>query len=76
MEESVAEENHLKPLTSHGPSGRPLVDWAFGPEEESGEYVASVSVCDTSEPPALSVIHWPVVQASAGSRDVRRSKAD
>jgi hypothetical protein len=38
--------------------------------------VASVSVCETSEPPARSVIHCPVVQVIFGSRDVRRSNAD
>lgn len=65
MEESVAEENHLKPLIFHGPNS----------EDGCGEYVAIVSVPETSLPPLLSVIHCPLVQAYWDFLDVNRSYA-
>jgi hypothetical protein len=34
---------------------------------------ATVSVPPTSEPPVVSVIHWPLVHALSGSRETRRS---
>ena len=37
--------------------------------------MAMVSERPTSEPPAVSVIHWPLVQNAAGSRLVRRGTA-
>ena len=72
IEESVAEENHLKPLMLQGPSG--VLDCDCGDSSE-GEYVAIVSVPETSLPPLRSVIHCPLVHAYLGSRDVRRSYA-
>lgn len=44
---------------SQGPSFSPSIDRDSRPEDDSGEYVASVSVCETSEPLARSVIHCP-----------------
>src|SRR5277367_2687765 len=44
---------------SQGPSFSPSIDRDSGPEGDSGEYVASDSVCETSESPACSVIHCP-----------------
>ncbi len=67
IDESVAEENHLKPSIRHGPGAALDVD-----DSGEGEYVAIVSVPETSLPPLLSVIHWPLVHAYRGSRDVRR----
>ena len=47
IDESVADENHLKPSMPHGPSGNSLRETS----KCGGEYVAIVSVPDTSLPP-------------------------
>lgn len=44
---------------SQGPGFSPSIDRDSGPEDASGENVTSVSVCETSKPPARSVIHCP-----------------
>jgi hypothetical protein len=69
--ESVADENHLKPLMDHGPRGRPSVSSVLAPSAKTGANVACVSMFRTSLPPARSVIHCPLVQAFSGFRDVR-----
>lgn len=76
MEESVIEENHLKPSMTQGPSFSLSVDKDSGPEDDSGEYVASVSVCKTLEPPARSVIHLPVVQAIVTGREAVECRSE
>jgi hypothetical protein len=76
MEESVAEENHLKPFITQGPSFSLSVDRDSGPEDDSGEYVASVSVCETSEQPARSAIHCPVVQAIVTGREAVECRSE
>jgi hypothetical protein len=43
--------------------------------QPSGEARATVSVRPTSDPPVRSVIHWPLVHARAGSREVSRGTA-
>ncbi len=58
----VAEVNHLVPLRRQPPGA-------------SGSLRATVWVSDTSLPPVRSVIHWPEVQARAGSRAIRRGTA-
>lgn len=64
-------------VMDQGPRGRPSdVVEMVGEGVVSGEKVASVSVLRTSEPPGRSVIHWPLVQAMAGSREVRRVRAE
>jgi hypothetical protein len=60
--ESVAEENHLKPLILQGPNGM-FSAFEASPRSEVRRCVAVVSVNDTSLPPVLSVIHCPLVQA-------------
>ena len=71
IDESVADENHLKPSIRQGPRG--ILD--ADASSEMGAYVAIVSVPETSLPPLLSVIHCPLVQAFRGSREVTRSYA-
>ncbi len=39
-------------------------------------HLAMVDVVPTSEPPVRSVIHWPEVQNSFGSRDVKCANTD
>ena len=55
----VAEVNHFVP-------------WS---RQVSPSRTASVSLCETSEPPVRSVIHCPLVQNTAGSREVRCGRA-
>ena len=56
--ESVADENHLKPLRIYGVPTGTGDDWSL---EISG--IAVVSLCERSDPPGFSVIHWPEVKA-------------
>jgi len=69
--ELVADENHLKPLMDHGLRGRPSVSSVLAPSAKTGANVACISVFRTSLPPTRSVIHYPLVQAFSGFRDVR-----
>jgi hypothetical protein len=55
----TAEVNHLRPKS----------------RQCSPSATARVSVRPTSEPPVVSVIHWPLVQHVAGSREVSRGTA-
>ncbi len=55
----VAEVNHFVPYSFH----------------PSGDFLATVCVSPTSEPPVRSVIHCPDVQNVAGSLDVRWGRA-
>jgi hypothetical protein len=53
--EVTAEVNHLRPYSRHAPFSS----------------IARVCERPTSEPPVVSVIHWPLVQKVAGSRAMR-----
>jgi len=56
ISDAVADVNHLVPYRRH---------W-------SPSLRATVSVRETSEPPVRSVIHWPLVHITAGSRLISR----
>src|SRR5690606_27611958 len=56
---STAEQNHLSPASSHAPSPRGR---------------AVVVAPDRSDPPVDSVIHWPLVIATAGSGEGNRGR--
>jgi hypothetical protein len=56
----MAEANHLRPDNRQ----RPRSSWR-----------ATVSLPPTSEPPLVSVIHWPLIQSCFGSRLSKRGTA-
>ncbi len=77
MLESVALENHLNPLISC--TAREV----YLPRRSHGAWCrrSGTGVCGDGlglrdiAPPVRSVIHWPLVQASVGLRDIRWSNA-